>query len=250
MKKLSLFLGATAMAAASFAGLPVNIFFSTQGPDLYGDGKVVEDGEIYALVWTADNATFGINADGSLVDPVNTKVIGKIRAGENGHCALSMFSLDNGDQDLVGTFSVYLFDTRVVAEDGTVEVNKKDAEGKYVSLNSVQKVDATIVKQGGVTINVDSSKATDGETGYLASVLPADVPNPVVNDITVDGGEVKVAVGETRPNVRYALSASKDLGGSATVLANGVSGSADGKDITLSVSSSTDYKFFKVVRSK
>ena len=249
MKKFSLLIGATAMAAAAFANPPVNIFFSTQGPDLYGDGTPVQDGEIYALVWTAAGATFGVNVDGSLADPVNTKVIGKIPAGSNGRCALCMFTLDNGDQDLEGDFSVYLFDTRVVAEDGAAEVNKKDAEGKYVSLNSVQKVDATIVKQTGVNIAVPEEKAVDGTSGYVATALPADTPNPVVTGIDVNGGDVVVSVTDTKPYVRYALSARKTIDDAGVVLADGVSGSADGKDIKLSVSN-PDYKFFKVVRSK
>ncbi len=247
MNKLSLLIGATAMAATAFAGTPINIFFSTEGPDRYGDGALVEDGEVYALVWSADGATFGINADGSLVDPVNTKVISKIPAAKDGRCKLCMFTLDNGDQDLVGTFGVYLFDTRVVASDGTTEVAKKSESGDYAVVNSVQKVDANIVKQAKF-VAVTTDAALTGE-GSVLSALPADVPNPEIKDISVGAdGEVVVKVGNTKPYVRYALSARETIGDKGVTLANGVTGSADGSDIELSVNN-PKYKFFKAVRS-
>lgn len=247
MKKLSLLIGATAMAAASFAATPVNVFFSTKGPDLYGDGTVVQDGEIYAFVWVAEGAEFqGVNSDGTLVDPVNNKIIRQYAAAKDGHCQLCAFPLDDGDQDLVGTFSVYLFDTRVTAQDGTSEVAKKDDTDKYVSLNSVQKVDAVISKTKDNYIPEEG--ALTGANAIASIIDEANLPKPTIKGFDPATGDI--LVGDAVQGIRYAVSAGTTPTASDVVLANGVSGRADGGDITLTVSEPAKYNFFKVVRSK
>lgn len=247
MKKISLLIGATAMAAASFAATPVNVFFSTKGPDLYGDGTVVQDGEVYALVWIADGAEFeGINSDGTPVNPAVNKIVGEEAVAKGGRCPLTAFPLDNGDQDLVGTLAVYLFDTRVTAQSGVSEVAKKNGDGTYVSLNSCQKIDADITK---TECNfLPESAALTGEGAVASVVDEATIPQPVIK--SYDAAKGDIVVGSTVVNIRYAVSAGTTPTASDVVLANGVSGRSDGGDITLTVNEPTKYNFFKVVRSK
>lgn len=251
MKKLSLLIAASAMATCAFAATPVQVFFSSTGPDKYADGTDVLDGEIYAFVWVAEGAEFaGINYDGTLKDPVNNKIIRQYPAALGKRCRLCAFPLDNGDQDLVGSFYVYLFDTRVttVTAEGqeVVEVAKKDADGKYVSLNAVERIEADIVK---TEVNrVPAESALSGGNA-VASALPEDVKNPVITSVDVVNGGVVVGVKDTVPYVRYAISAGESVTAIDKVLATGVNGTESG-ELTLTVTNPDKNRFFKVVRSK
>ena len=58
MKKTAFFCAIAAMACGAFAE-DLMFEFSSSG-DTYADGKAVENGEVYALVWSADGAFGGI----------------------------------------------------------------------------------------------------------------------------------------------------------------------------------------------
>ena len=243
MKKLTLLAAATMMAAGAFAALPTYVMFSSTGPDLYADGTPVLDGEVYALVWTKTGAEFaGFNADGTLVDVTNSKLVSAAPIATAQHCPPVMYMLTgaNSDLDAEGSFSVYLMDTRVKTDAGTT-VGGLAEDGTIKSINATTEV-ADAVK-GGSSTSVESVAAA----GAVASAVPADAPQPKITAVQVVGGKVIVKVADTVPYLQYGISAGK----SPSVLdqkdlVEGVNGTAEG--LTLVVDDPADNRFFKVIR--
>lgn len=251
MKKLSLLIGATAMAAASFAATQTWVEFSSEGPDKYADGTVVQDGEIYALVWIKAGAEFkGIKADGTVVDPETSKVVWLLPRAKNGRCEEIVCTLAGENAELAGkgSFAVYLLDTRVRATADSENVTSGDASKLTVSdVSTVNTYDgiSSAVAAGG-TIKVVANSVTGANAA--PSVLPDDVPQPVVSSINVVGGKVVVTVSDTVPYVQYGISSGDRLDNmTKNDLVNGVNGTQSG-DITLVVDDPAENRFFKVIR--
>ena len=233
--------------SAFAANTPSWIDFSTTGPDKYKDGSQVLDNEVYALVWVANSAPFaGFNAKGELVDSAANKLICRAAVAKDGACPFVRYMLDDGNQDLSGgEFRVYLLDTRVKYEDGTAKAGLKGADGAFVAVNGYEAVNAKVVKGGAVV--VDKANAASGE-GALASVLPADVPQPVIQSFDYADGRVLLKVSNTVPFVQYTVEGYLELGAIGTVVANGVNGKEG--VVNRLVENPGDFRFFKVIRSK
>ena len=245
MKKTALLFAAAAMSAGVFAGLPSYVMFSSTGPDKYADGTPVLDGEVYALVWTKAGTTFaGFNADGTVVDAENSKLVSAAPIATDSHCPPVMYMLTgaNSDLDATGSFSVYLLDTRVKSAAATT-VGGKNVEGKTVvtAINATTAV-ATAVKGGA------SASATEAPAaGAVVSAVPADAPNPRITAVDVVGGQVIVKVADTVPYLQYGISAGKTPSKlDQTDLVDGVNGT-DGV-LTLIVDDPAENRFFKVIR--
>jgi len=245
MKKLSLLIGATAMAAVSFAATPTWVEFSSKGPDKYADGEFVQDGEIYALVWVKAGAEFeGITADGKVVNAETSKLVAGARAKDR-HCGTTFFTLAGEDAELAstGSFAVYLLDTRVRATaDAEPTVGAVNTDGTVAAVNTYSEVAASV--SAGSAANASAPVAG----GAVATVLPGNVPQPVVTSIKVAGGKVIVTVADTVPYVQYGISSGDKLDNmEKNELVTGVNGSPDG-DITLIVDDPAENRFFKVIR--
>ena len=233
------------MSAGVFAGLPSYVMFSSTGPDKYADGTPVLDGEVYALVWTKTGTTFaGFNADGTVVDAENSKLVSSAPIATDSHCPPVMYMLTgaNSDLDATGSFSVYLLDTRVKSAAATT-VGGENVEGKTVvtAINATTAV-ATAVKGGA------SASATEAPAaGAVVSAVPADAPNPRITAVEVVGGQVIVKVADTVPYLQYGISAGKTPSKlDQTDLVDGVNGT-DGV-LTLIVDDPAENRFFKVIR--
>ncbi len=244
MKKIALLLAAAAMSAGVFAELPSYVKFASTGPDKYADGSLVLDGEVYALVWTKTGATFaGFNADGTVVDAENNKLISAAAVAINHHCPTVMYMLTGTNSVLAtaGSFSVYLFDTRVRAADGTTSVGGVTA-GAVTAINATSAAAAT-VQCGGKT-KVEESVQPEG---YVQTAVPADAPNPRITAINVVGGQVIVKVADTKPYLQYGISAGKTPSKlDQNDLIDGVNGTDEG--LTLIVDDPVENRFFKVIR--
>ena len=242
MKKLTLLFAAGAMTASVFA-VPSWVEFSSVGPDKYADGSVVQDGEVYALVWTKDGTTFeGITAKGEVVNAETSKIVAMAPLAKNGHCETVFYSVKDSDDYVGGQLAVYLLDTRVIQADGSQKVTGIAEDGTFTAVNSYDAVTATV--------GVGTAAKADAVTGEgaVVSAVPADAPTPTVKSIQVIGGQVKVTVGNTVPYLQYTISSGdtlKDM--KKNELVNGVNGSANG-DITLIVNDPADNRFFKVIR--
>lgn len=190
------FAACACMAFGAFADAANTLItFSTPGPDTYADGTTVKDGEIYALVWSADGVFEGFTAEGNAAD-ANDKVIFKSALAENGRCPLTLFQIDSKVAPQGGQYAVYLLDTR--AGNGLVTgaaVAKTYAKGASSTANIASLAeDKTVDAEGNPVAVKSGSAALAGDVAAIA---------PVIKGIKVDGANVKITVGNILPGLVY-----------------------------------------------
>ena len=138
---------------------------STQGPDTYGDGSTVLDGERYALVWTKDGTAFaGLTADCKpLAD--TTKVIAVAPLAKGGKCPETVFEIDADYAETLkgGSFALYLLDTRVA--------KTELAKTEKLSVNAVGRVFRDDRVLSGSSDSNDSIAATSGFASVKAGAV-------------------------------------------------------------------------------
>lgn len=239
MKKTALFCAITAMVGGVFAE-DMMFEFSSSG-DTYADGNAVENGEVYALVWSADGAFGGINSDGSLVRAGDEIV--RTSFAENGGCFPTIFVLDSAKVKTTGAYQVYLLDTRAFAADGTAGAPTGLSEGKLTKVNGCSAVtSATFKRQDQLPENAVKTEGAGG----AAMGFAADTPVPVITGVvpTADG-KVVITVSNVVPYVPYAVTCGetpnaltqKDVA-SVLSLSKGV--------LTITVANPGANRFFKV----
>ena len=173
----------------------VLVTFSTKGPDKYADGKVVMDGECYALCWSKDFSKFAVKSDGTAE---GGEVVLKAPLAKNGRCPSVTFEVDADDaatKYVGGEWAVYLLDTRRFAADGTASVAGAAAR----SVNTSGLVAKASVGAGSVgSLASGSAAATDVASGV-------ELPKPEITGIKVLDGNVYVTVKGTVPFLAYGL---------------------------------------------
>jgi len=248
-------LAASAALAASLGPYAPRFYFSTIGDDCYADGTLALSGECYALVWQRDGVPFrGFNATGTYgegsdttlpVDPANCQVLNvwpvavkewvdadpeqDIDEGYwTSYCpgasniVSRQYYLDHRD---VGTFSVYLFDTRKLVGSQT-EVSGCDAATKTVpvlngygviyNLEDIDMVpgsdtwpifdDKAEFDPNAVPVYGDADDAFEVfENSFAAtqSAVPTNAPVPCVSALTVGAGEVTLTVTNAPAYLRF-----------------------------------------------
>lgn len=239
MKKTALF---CAVAAAAFGVFAEDLMFEfSSSGDTYADGTAVENGEVYALVWSADGAFGGINSDGSLVRAGDEIV--RTSFAENGGCFPTIFVLDSAKVKATGVYQIYLLDTRAFAADGTAGAPTGLTEGKLTKVNSCSAVtSATFKRQDQLAGNAVKAEGAGG----AAMGFAADTPVPVITGVTPTAdGKVVITVSNVVPYVPYAVSCGatpdaltqKDVA-SVLSLSDGV--------LTITVANPGANRFFKV----
>lgn len=203
MKKILTMAVAMGLAAASWAAAnDALLTFSTPGPDKYADGTTVLDGECYALVWTANGATFaGLNADGTTVAATD-KVILLASLARNGACPRTLFQIpaEVADQlDGKGTYGIYLLDTRVKAEDGTTKLAGVKG-GKPKAVNALAAVGESTTASTKRVVDMKVAATAMGGAVITEQTLVAD---PLITSIKIEGGTVKVSVAGLSPIATY-----------------------------------------------
>lgn len=143
MKKIVLMVVALAGSLAFAAANDTILAFSTKGPDVYKDGSQVLDGEYYAIVWTANGATFGgFAADGSLVSTTD-KLLLVAPLAQGGKCPMTVLQIDANDAKgyADGTFALYLLDTRVLSAEKKAKIGKLTMKNGQASgvINAIAK---------------------------------------------------------------------------------------------------------------
>ena len=173
----------------------VLVTFSTKGPDKYADGKVVMDGECYALCWSKDFSKFAVKSDGTAE---GGEVVLKAPLAKNGRCPSVTFEVDADDaatKYVGGEWAVYLLDTRRFAADGTASVAGAAAR----SVNTSGLVAKASVGAGSVgSLASGAAAATDVASGV-------ELPKPEITGIKVLDGNVYVTVKGTVPFLAYGL---------------------------------------------
>lgn len=197
MKKLMM-CGVAGLALASFAAVnDTLISFSTPGTDTYIDGTAVQDGECYALVWSADGVFEGIKADGTAID-ANDKVVLVAPVAKDGKCPDLVYQVDAEAAKAMegGQYGVYLLDTRrVVAGETKVGLNAETGKLDYVKSYATA-TDAIAAADG--IASAAATKAVDG----AAVAAYVEVPKPVVA-IEVKTATIKLTVTGMSPVADY-----------------------------------------------
>jgi len=240
MNKLVLFCAVAATVIGAFAGDGYKFKFASSG-DTYADGTAVQDGEVYALVWTANGSFAGFNADGTLVDKTGSDVMAYSLAFGGG-CPTTVFFADEDHEG--GFYQVYLLDTRAYSDAGVAGAPAGLAEGG--KLTTVKGFSAVVSAK----FTKDSADLTEGVKatvdGSATAALPADVPAPVITGVNFVGGAVQITVENVVPYVQYTVSGGKTPAAKDQAdIATGLSRQA-GK-ITLTVANPGENRFFKVV---
>lgn len=193
--KLSIVSAALFAACGAFADAANTLItFSTPGPDTYADGTTVKDGEIYALVWSADGNFDGFTAQGQAADPAD-QVIFKAALAKDGHCGLTLFQIDSKVAPQGGEYAVYLLDTRAGNGLVTGAAVAKTFGGANGTANiATVETDNTVDAEGNA---VAVKSGTDALAGDVAAIAP------VIKGIKVDGANVKITVGNILPGLVY-----------------------------------------------
>ena len=192
MKKTMAVLACLMGMAAEAGQASLLVRFSSAGPDRYADGTVVADGETYALVWTANGASFaGLTADCKPLD-ASDKVVLFAPVAKDGRCPPMLFQIPEelSGEYAGGHFSICLLDTRVerVANaDGTsgYRLSKRGADGRPLTVNAfgvagVVQAANDAVKSGAISL---------ADVGVYAKI-----ESPRIVSIEPKGGCVRLVV--------------------------------------------------------
>ena len=276
-RRLGVALAAGLLASAAFAGADDKLMsFWTTGPDCYADGSPVMEGEVYALVWTRDGATFaGLLADGTLVNPADSEIVlaqpnarQKVVGGETvGYCYPTLFQVPRAyfEDHAEGRYELVLLDTRTTGADGVTrpaglpgcvrgwgEVPAEIARG----CGDAGCGDAASASRdgGGAIATTKGVVATSGGVRTKASGLPpgVSVSQPRITAIKIEDGKVKLTVADTSPLLLYTVSSGKTPAADGAVGAvQPVSGAANASATReIIVPMQEGQRFFKVVQNQ
>lgn len=197
IKQIFAFAAVSMMASFAFADAANTLItFSTPGPDTYADGTTVKDGEIYALVWSADGNFDGFTANGGAAD-TNDKVIFKAPLAKDGRCGLTLFQIDSKVAPQGGEYAVYLLDTRAGNGLVTGAALAKTYGGTKETANiAAAEIDNTVDSEGKAVALTSGSAALTGDTTDIA---------PVIKGIQISGAQVTISVGNLVPGLKYTI---------------------------------------------
>lgn len=225
------FAACVCMAFGAFADAANTLItFSTPGTDTYADGTTVKDGEIYALVWSADGNFDGFTAEGAATDPKD-QVIFKAPLAKGGKCPLTLFQIDSNVAPQGGEYAVYLLDTRAGKGLVTGAAVAKTFGGANGTANiAAAKTDNTVDAEGNAVAVKAGSAALAGDMAAIA---------PVIKGIAIDGAQVTISVGNLVPGLKYSV-----MGGLMRDTVVKSVGFQDAKEANIVVNS--DEKFFSI----
>lgn len=195
MKKNLFFLAAMTFASAVFgAANDTVVSFSTSGIDRYSDGSRVRTGESYALVWTANGATFGgLTASCETISDTD-KLVMVAPLARRGRCPVTVVEIDANDakQYENGTFSLYLLDTRRKGADGKITLSDYK-NGLPQSVNAFGLSDAKgkdFVAKDGVDGSMNGTAPVClGEVGVFT-----EIESPRISAIKLEGAKIEIKV--------------------------------------------------------
>ena len=194
MNKISAFVATLAIAGAAFGAANDTVLsFSTPGIDKYADGSRVLPGESYALVWTANGATFGgLSADCKPVADTD-KLVMVAPLAKRGRCPVTVVEIDAEDakQYEGGTFALYLLDTRTKGANGAVALAAY-VNGLPQVVNSIGASDAgkDFAAVEGVAGSVNAASSVQlGSVGVYTQVEA-----PTITAIEIKGAKIRLQV--------------------------------------------------------
>ena len=244
----------TVLAAHADGSLIDQFGFLTLGPDRYADGTTVLDGESYAVVWSADGHFDGFFADGT---PINSDelilqvlpiaVDGGLRSG-------IIFQIEETQVDELrgGSYGLFLLDTRVMSPDGTISPTPP-ANNTLALVNGYGLVIEGLPVVG---LQTNAPVRPGLNVGYMrdpvvaaeAAPAPADVPQPSVKSIRMEGDRIVLSVENLSGFVRVQCGETLDAIGTTVTPATATSG--DREDVQLVIPmTEADSGFYRVIRN-
>ncbi len=193
---------ATLGLAAAAAPNDTLLSFATPGTDRCADGSRVLDGGCYALVWTANGATFGGLTDGAKTIAETDRLMLVAPIARNGRCPMTVLEIAADVMPTYdgGTFGLYLLDTRVRTEDGAVAL-APFKDGAPVSVNALGSAIAKTAAASDARVGnalVAQSPVSLGTVG-----LYTEIAAPRITAIRIDGATVTLQVEGMSPVADY-----------------------------------------------
>lgn len=190
MNKYISLIGALLCATLFGAADDMVLSFSTPGVDRYADGTKVLEGESYALVWTADGATFeGLTSECLPVSESN-KLVVVASLAKQWKCPVTVLeiSAEDAKQYEKGTFALYLLDTRVKGSDGKVSLASY-VNGRPQVVNSFGVSDAdgnSVASASGVAGSINGVSAVKlGAVGVYSQIDPPAITAMKIGEATI-----------------------------------------------------------------
>lgn len=247
---LAMMVAAAAMAASAAID-DVCLTFKSAGLDCYKDGTPALDGEFYALVWVAKDATFGgFNADGTLVDAVNNEVIVTYPYAKDGKlpkCKAQVSQANASRFGFGGSLHVILLDTRLA--DGTLAGRIALANGGYAParINGYESVSAVTAEAAilAYALNIPSPILIE-----KTSEVPEGTPQPVITSATLrDGANGKEFVIRVKGTAAYLNYTAAGVNGTVVKNPSAASGASDPEaEIEIVVPATDETGLFQVIR--
>ena len=194
MNKYIALIGALLCATLFGAADDMVLSFSTPGVDRYADGRRVKDGESYALVWTAEGATFGgLKSDCTPVAETD-RIVMVAPLAKGGKCPVTVLEIAaaEADQYKKGTFSLYLLDTRTKGADGKVTLaSYVNGRPQVVNSFGLSDADGSGIDAGEVIAGsiVGASAVRLGEVGVYSEIEP-----PTITAMKIEGAAIRLEV--------------------------------------------------------
>ena len=192
---------ATLGLAATAAPNDTLLSFGTPGHDRYADGTQVLDGECYALVWTPEGAVFGGLTDRAQPVSEKDRLVLVAPLAKFGRCPTTVLEIaaEAAAQYDGGSFGLYLLDTRVRAEDGTVSL-APFASGRPATVNAL-----------GIAASDETAAGTDkasvlrpaGAVALGAVGVHTEIAAPKITAIKVENATVTLTVEGLSPAADY-----------------------------------------------
>lgn len=245
--KISLCAAAVAAVSIAFADAANTLVaFSTKG-DKYADGTTVQDGEWYALCWSANETFGGLSSE---CEPliVGDRVLLMAPLAEGGRCPDVVFQIKSSEAPTSGNYFVYMLDTRGLDGKPSKAVNKKPAMVNAVVATTAS--DSVKVGRDGIAVSSyltgkDLEKDGSGAIAWSESGVD-NVGQPEIKSFRIDGDRVKIKVEKMHPSVRYNIFTGSEPGNiTKTTLDSPVSDESNSVEFDLDKDQG---KFFKVGR--
>lgn len=228
---------------------------SSAGPDRYADGKLVCDGEYYALVSVRDGVPFaGFAADGTVSDPASSRILFMLPLAENGRCPRTSVALDPAVVSSGESLFLVLLDTRATARSGA----RLRVDGWGVAVSPALSSGAARPQASVATMSATSSGSAFSEVGgrlekgsMQISSVPAGAESPRITGFRCDGDEIVLTVEDTTNVLDYNVREGEtpEVLGRSDAAVGPVTGDPS-RPIVLRVPAEqgTKARFFKIIR--
>lgn len=175
--------------------------FGTAGTDRYPDGTAVLDGECYAVVWTRDGAAFGGLTDKAETVSDDDRLVLVAPIARGGKCPQTVLeiSADMMSSYEGGSFGLYLLDTRVRGEDGSISLAAQKG-GVPETVNSI----GAAAEAGASPADFVGNEICSATPVSLGTVgVHTQIASPRITAIRVEGDIVTLEVDGMSPAAEY-----------------------------------------------